>query len=78
MFEFVSQKIFVKPRLLAPSVACVGLPGQSGRRDLEPRKNHNPPMFVPSRPRLFRLLSLVKMFGNVSLHCLGFVTPRGS
>ena len=58
-------------------LACVGLPSQSGRRDLE-WTYHTPPMFVTSRSRLFRLLSLVKMFGNVSLHCLGFVTPRGS
>ena len=79
-FRFVSQKIFVKPPaglpgLLSLSPVSLDFPASQAGGNLESRTNHSLPIFVSSSVQI--VLSLVKMFGNVSPHCLGFVTlPR--
>ena len=84
MFEFVSQKIFVKPPAWLPeqlslSPVSLDFPASQAGGNFESRTNHSLPIFVQCSKLCtdcFELL--VKMFGNVSLHCPGFVTLPGS
>ena len=82
-FRFVSQKIFVKPParlpgLLSLSPVSLDFPASQAGGNLESRTNHSLPIFVQCPELSVQIvLSLVKMFGNVSPHCPGFVTlPR--
>ena len=66
------------PGLLSLSPVSLDFPASQAGGNLESRTNHSLPIFVQCPELTVQIvLSLVKMFGNVSPHCPGFVTlPR--